>query len=888
MILSNTQLDNPILIEPSPAHPTAQVEAACLRTLQLFIKPGQVTQLMAFDVREPAHHGPRNFGGYFDYDHLDLMASEAARFSGNARGVHFTLNPLRPDVLGRAPNRVQRVVKGQPACDRDVLDRKWLMIDADPLRAGVVSATDREKQNALTAMQDVVCLLRRSGYSSPVIADSGNGFHLYFRVNLPATDKIPRRVLRSLAAQFDSDAVKIDTSVASASQLTRLYGTLTAKGDSTDDRPHRISRILEVPENIVPNDVMVLSRVIQPSQPERSEGATAAPPQACSGAKSYLAAMPPSVSGQNGHNRLFEAACRLVQGFNLEPATALPLLREYNQRAIPPWIEEDLLHKLDDADAQEDVRPRGYLLREGDWDVPDAPARKDVRQYEGLPVLPGPAFPTSIPDFIPAPCERSLEYLQVETDIERAPGRPKFDTTYYLYWQVLSAIYEQKVSPVVIPDAVIAAGIGGASPASGWRNRLVFRGHKIHSVKAAKRISRQVHKQLIAIAEELRQAIADDPAGQHENLSQRTEELLDRRQRITRRIPSEDCPAQCPLHGSNLTHDHFLLQPNEDVLGVLARFSTYSVDHVSEFDFDAKQDGENKTVLDSLIEANSLHRAYLPVQLFGQASGLSIRQIRMIQGLMREETRTATRGKRNAKNVELELIRGGRVKAVRGRGTINCPFLDQQQNYVAFGGNLTNHAGRGYQLIGKLDENLQKQGGWLRRFGYPASAEMEGDRVRHWVELMLADLAELAPCFDLVVGAVDRTNKWRSLDELQIMARASCHRSWLKTCSLRVFASEDYLVRWRHWFAKRLHFSFIPGGDWSQPPNSQPATTPRPTAESIKHQLLANKITGRQLSQRLGWTESRVSRQLSGKTKLSDDLVVTVQQWFSETDRIAQ
>jgi hypothetical protein len=53
-------------------------------------------------------------------------------------------------------------------------------------------------------------------------------------------------------------------------------------------------------------------------------------------ARAYLAAMPPAIAGQNGHGQTFVAACALVNGFALEPETALALLREYNSRCIPP------------------------------------------------------------------------------------------------------------------------------------------------------------------------------------------------------------------------------------------------------------------------------------------------------------------------------------------------------------------------------------------------------------------------------------------------------------------------------------------------------------------------------------------------------------------------
>ncbi|MCX6902814.1 MAG: hypothetical protein NTW03_04935, partial [Verrucomicrobia bacterium] len=66
-------------------------------------------------------------------------------------------------------------------------------------------------------------------------------------------------------------------------------------------------------------------------------------------ARSYLAKMPPAISGQGGHAATFNAACRLVE-FGLGFETALPLLAEWNQsHCQPQWTDKELGHKLTDA-----------------------------------------------------------------------------------------------------------------------------------------------------------------------------------------------------------------------------------------------------------------------------------------------------------------------------------------------------------------------------------------------------------------------------------------------------------------------------------------------------------------------------------------------------------
>jgi hypothetical protein len=76
----------------------------------------------------------------------------------------------------------------------------------------------------------------------------------------------------------------------------------------------------------------------------------------------YIAACPPAITGQNGHDQTFRVACILVQGFDLSPDDAFTFLARYSERCEPPWSERELRHKLADADRASSYKPRGYLL----------------------------------------------------------------------------------------------------------------------------------------------------------------------------------------------------------------------------------------------------------------------------------------------------------------------------------------------------------------------------------------------------------------------------------------------------------------------------------------------------------------------------------------------
>ena len=80
-------------------------------------------------------------------------------------------------------------------------------------------------------------------------------------------------------------------------------------------------------------------------------------------AAAYLDRLPPAIAGQGGHAATFDAALKILSGFDLTPDEALGLILErFNPRCEPPWSEAELRHKLEDAAAH--AKERGRLLDE--------------------------------------------------------------------------------------------------------------------------------------------------------------------------------------------------------------------------------------------------------------------------------------------------------------------------------------------------------------------------------------------------------------------------------------------------------------------------------------------------------------------------------------------
>lgn len=319
-------------------------------------------ELRALDCVESSFRRPHTRAGIFDPNHFDEMCKHALKLSrDNSPSVYFTLNEVHPDLLARFNNRqdiTQETVK-----DSDIKRRLWLPLDLDPIRRARISATDSEKALAWELAEKIKSDLAAAGWPEPIVADSGNGIHLLFRIDLPADDGgIIERCLKSLAKKYDTDAVTVDKSVYNASRIMKFYGTMARKGDDTPERPWRRSKIISIPEGVnerpVPLELLESLAAESPATPKNARARAASLPPAAFGPASkkllkavrrYMAAVPGAESGNGGHNATLKAANVLVVKFALTTDEAMPIFLDWNQTCSPPWDERDLQRKLEEA-----------------------------------------------------------------------------------------------------------------------------------------------------------------------------------------------------------------------------------------------------------------------------------------------------------------------------------------------------------------------------------------------------------------------------------------------------------------------------------------------------------------------------------------------------------
>ena len=231
------------------------------RAAGVLFEAEQVCELRALDVSTPNYRRSHIASGYFN--DLDKLVGEAGRVAQYAGGVYTTLNPVNPALLARSANRIKAVSERDTLTgDRDILGRRWLPFDLDPVRPSGISSSQAEHEAALTRAADISRFMSEQGFSEPVLADSGNGVHLLYPIDLPAEDGgLVKRTLEAVSLRFSDEQVKVDTAVFNPARICKLYGTLARKGDDMPDRPHRIARLLQTPESLDPVSNAVLEKL---------------------------------------------------------------------------------------------------------------------------------------------------------------------------------------------------------------------------------------------------------------------------------------------------------------------------------------------------------------------------------------------------------------------------------------------------------------------------------------------------------------------------------------------------------------------------------------------------------------------------------------------------
>lgn len=487
---------------------------------------------------------------------------------------------------------------------------------------------------------------------------------------------------------------------------------------------------------------------------------------------------------------------------------------------------------------------------------PPAPERK-----EGDPLVPprNAAAPIPflgvVPDFIQADWHVACPKPVAGADGRGPRGRQWVG--YGLYWAIHQAVVAQRRAQVVVPDRLLAQIVWGGEEARwprNWRQWLV---------KLLERQCSTTNPQLAHFAHRERN---DSGAA---------------------------CPSVCALHGTAIRHQHFEITicSVEDeyavnvaegdsfdhcFLGALevfghgdgaerayqwktpARLPSAEVAEVPE---DPEEQEDRKAheqyvkQVKGLRGQGRLTSVYLPLRLFGPSPriGLSFRQLALHNAITHELTRVGWRRKSDRPD-RAEVLTGGVLAG--GTSAAPCSFLQPGRRYVGFNGNgrrgRAHLRGQGYRLLSGY--------GWLARAAYDLPEDEKGPWAQ--VRCFLKDLGVLAEQFGLVAAAWhSRRGEWLRLAELLGLLRSESGRAWLGRCVLRVYTEEDYLPRWRQFFAQRMGFSVIPESEQERPAVHDDVGS----RAGLLEYLGRHGISAATLAQQLGVSRALVSLHLAGK-----------------------
>lgn len=220
------------------------IDPAEIRQAIQILKPGG----QLFEVR--IIRGFSSISGYFR--DADSLIGQLEIMNLKDANVYMTLQEIHPGCEARR-QWGEFIDSGRAkiptTSDDDIVRYRYIPIDLDPVRPAGISSSEEELNWANELRCQIAAFMEAQGFKKSIQAFSGNGYHLLYTINEPnndGTQKYVCDVLGQLNKLFSNASCHVDTTNSNPSRVFKLYGTLAQKGRNTKERPHRMSRILEV------------------------------------------------------------------------------------------------------------------------------------------------------------------------------------------------------------------------------------------------------------------------------------------------------------------------------------------------------------------------------------------------------------------------------------------------------------------------------------------------------------------------------------------------------------------------------------------------------------------------------------------------------------------
>lgn len=272
------------------------------------------------------------------FDDPDRLAHEALQANQSGANCYVSLNKIHVAQAG-----VTNALGSKAITAEGVTRIESILVDIDPVRPSKTGSTDEEKKAAVAVLDELVSELEKLGWPQPLNIDSGNGCHAIFPTDL-ATENCQsiKLLLYALSQRFDTKHVKVDTSVADPSRVTRLPGTFNYKGLATDERPHRMAQVVKA---AVRTELVTLQQIhdaIFELSTSRLTSDQTASDADLEEARQWLSEQRNTGEATSNEKALSKLAAALVIDIGLSTKNASALLKDYRDQHKGRWTNKQI------------------------------------------------------------------------------------------------------------------------------------------------------------------------------------------------------------------------------------------------------------------------------------------------------------------------------------------------------------------------------------------------------------------------------------------------------------------------------------------------------------------------------------------------------------------
>lgn len=220
-----------------------------------------------FEIRIiPARGKP--ISGYFKS--ADIAVEALKKQNLKDTNVYIVLNAIDEGCYDR-DQKDNFIMSASSTSDNDIIAREWVLVDLDPKRPKGISSTQEQINKALEKSGKIHNFLLEQGLPRPVIGFSGNGYHLLYKLKMQNNEEnkeLIKQFLSALDELFTDDEVAVDIVNFNAARVCKLYGTVAQKGVSSEERPHRLSKLIKVPDDIKPLESAYIKKICNIVKPQ--------------------------------------------------------------------------------------------------------------------------------------------------------------------------------------------------------------------------------------------------------------------------------------------------------------------------------------------------------------------------------------------------------------------------------------------------------------------------------------------------------------------------------------------------------------------------------------------------------------------------------------------